>query len=85
MSATALTGIHAQAARLAALASKVAEPENEDPQPIEGSSATNSAGYDDLGSAMAELPEAENAYRANIAAFDAGADMWAMLSVIQRD
>lgn len=96
MSGAALSGIHAQAARLAAIASNVANAESEDYQNLGTQFHTTEAGvlakisaepgvHVDLAAEMQALSEAEVAYKANAAAFDAGADLWQLLSVVQRD
>jgi flagellar basal body rod protein FlgC len=96
MSGAALSGIHAQAARLAAIANNVANAESEEYQPLSTQFQTTDSGVyaavsaaaganADLAGEMQALSEAELAYKANAAAFDAGADLWQLLSVVQRD
>ena len=83
MSGASLSGIHAQAARLAAIANSVPSGESEEQVVDSGYEAMPER--QDLSSDMPPLSEAEAAYNASAAAFDAGADIWDMLSVIQRD
>jgi len=89
MSGATLSGFHAQAARLSALANSVPSPESEDSSHDEGEfRASEYARQDADGDHAAEMhasSEEEGTYRPNTEAFDAGADIWAMLSVIQRD
>jgi flagellar basal-body rod protein FlgC len=96
MSGASLSGFHAQAVRLATIANNVANSGTEDFQSVgtqfnalegggvEAVLSQNGSGVD-LGSEMTQLSEAEVAYNANAAAFEAGADLWQMLSVVQRD
>ena len=95
MSGAALSGFHAQAVRLSALANSVVNSDNENHQQLDTEFHAGQGGVEahvratenhtDLASDMQELSEAEIAYKANAAAFDAGADLWAVLSLIQRD
>ena len=89
MSGATLSGFHAQAARLSALANSITTPENEDDRrEDDGFRASEYARQDadgDHAAAMRASSEEESTYRPNTEAFDAGADIWAMLSVIQRD
>lgn len=87
MSGATLSGFHAQAARLSALANSITTPENEGDRHEEGEFRASEYARRETGD-HAEMPdssEADTAYRAHTEAFDAGADIWAMLSVIQRD
>lgn len=83
MSGASLSGIHAQAARLAAIANSV--PSGVSEEQVEDHRYEATSERQDLSSDMPELSDAEAAYNATAEAFDAGADIWDMLSVIQRD
>lgn len=86
MSGAVLSGFHAQAARLSALANSVSSSDSEDDVQGEEFRAAEYVRSESEGSSEAEGgSESDVAYRANTEAFDAGADIWAMLSVIQRD
>ena len=67
MSGASLSGIHAQAARLAAIANSVASGESEERSP-ENFTQAETANHD-LASDMLEMSDAEMAYKANAAAF----------------
>ncbi|RYE54138.1 MAG: hypothetical protein EOP18_07975 [Rhizobiaceae bacterium] len=81
MSGAPLTGFHAQAVRLSALANSISTPEPEVER--HPAYADHDAGADR--EQVHDASEADTAYKAKSEAFDAGADIWAMLSVIQRD
>lgn len=89
MSGATLSGFHAQAARLSALANSVTTPENEeDGRQEDNFRASEYARQEADGEHPAEIQDSSedgSSYRPNTDAFDAGADIWAMLSVIQRD
>ena len=92
----ALSGLNAQNNVLSSAAETVANADTADYQPLD-SEGSPEGGVDadatphrsrrsvDLSTAMLEVAEAEVSYRANVAAFEAGADFWDVLSVIIRD
>jgi hypothetical protein len=88
MSGASLSGFHAQAARLSALANSITTPESDESEQQESEFRASEYGRQEGDGDQAEIQtssEDETAYRPNTEAFDAGADIWAMLSVIQRD
>jgi hypothetical protein len=91
MSGASLSGFHAQAARLSALVNTASSSDSEGDGHEDGAFrvsdyARPDAGADgDYAADMQDSFDAGAACRPNTEAFDAGADIWAMLSVIQRD
>lgn len=87
MSGATLSGFHAQAARLSALANSVNTPENEEATQDEDQFRASDYVRQEAGadSEHQSSSDDDGTYRPNTEAFDAGADIWAMLSVIQRD
>ena len=94
---TSLAGMQAQSARLAGVSDNVANSGNPDyrrneigTQSLAGGGATavvekaDQPGPD-AASDMMDMIDAEMSFRANLAAFETGADMWDALLAIKRD
>jgi len=93
----ALSGMNAQTTRLAAVANNVANADTpdyrrqtvsltstSDPTSVRATISSGPEGVD-LATEMLELTEAELGFKANAAVFEAGADLWDVLSTIKRD
>lgn len=83
VAALALSSLKEQAESLAATANNIASSDSAEHRQF-GDIEAGSDGAD-LATEMLDLAEDETAYRANAAAFETGADLWAILSVVTRD
>lgn len=79
VAAIALSAMQAQSNNLSATADNIANADSADEMPQgEGQSV-------DLAAEMLDMTEEEHSYRASAAAFETGADLWALLNVVTRD
>ena len=82
----ALQSLREQAKNLESTASNIADAASGEYTPQgDFASASRSDGGSDLATEMLNLTEGEQAYRANAAVFEAGADLWDILGVVTRD
>lgn len=86
VAAIALSSLKEQANSLAATAHNIANSDSAEYQPFgDDMSALEPGSGVDLATEMLDLTEGEYAYKASAAAFETGADLWAILSVVTRD
>lgn len=97
ITSSALAGMTAQTSRLSAVASNVANADTVGYRRLGTELSTTETGGVaahvspddhegvDLATEVLELTEAELAYKANATVFEAGADLWDVLSVIKRE
>ncbi|ANL28117.1 flagellar basal body rod protein [Rhizobium phaseoli] len=91
----ALSGMRAQMTRIGAIANNVANSSTPDYARLNTSLTSTEPGVQaivepttsdvDPATELTEMIEAEQAYKANAAVFETGADMWEMLMSIKRD